>query len=186
MGEYACPKCGKVLKTVQQRKGHLLKHVSEEELVNLVLKNAEEKAKKEESERSGITEGIKGIGDRLDKMDAGFCSRFPELCAKVDRLEEAIPRKLEEGSEEWQAERKADLEHILFVECPNCTPLRDEVLSAKGKRLADIEAEAEEETKVDEEPSADAVVEEPELRTSSGYFSGSKWDEEKELYVEQR
>lgn len=43
MGEYACPKCGRVLKTVQQRKGHLLKHVSEEELVNLVLKNAEER-----------------------------------------------------------------------------------------------------------------------------------------------
>ncbi|MBA7611566.1 hypothetical protein ES703_18792 [subsurface metagenome] len=150
-------------------------------------KKAEEQAQREESEKSGIVAGIKGIGDRLDKIDTDFCSKFPELCKKVDRLEEAIPKKREEGSEEWKTETRAGLEHVLFDECPNCGPLRDEVLSAKGKRLADVEAEAkvdEVETKVDEVETK--VDEEPELKTSGGYFPGSKWDDEKELYVEQR
>ena len=43
--------------------------------------------------------------------------------------------------------------------------------------MADVEAESTE---------TDAKVEEPELRASPRYFSGSNWDEEKELYVEQR
>lgn len=144
-------------------------------------KKAEEKAKREESEKSGIAADIKGIGDRLDKMDVDFCSKFPELCKTVSELKEAIPKKSEEGSEEWKTQTKAGLEHVLFDECPNCGPLRDEVLSAKGKRLADVEAEA----KVEEEAEA-KVDEDLELKTSGGYFPGSKWDDEKELYVETR
>lgn len=153
-------------------------------------KKAEEKTKREESEKSGVADAIKGIGGRLDKMDADFCSKLPELCAKVDSMEKAIPKKSEEGSEEWKTERRAGLEHILFDECPNCTPLRDEVLSARRKKLADVEAEAkvEEETKVETKVETETKVNEegPELKTAPGYFPGSKWDDEKELYVEQR
>lgn len=172
------------LEQLEKVREGMLKIVDPEEkdtetLVRKVLsdeKKAEEKAKREESERSGITVAIKGIGDRLDKMDADFCSRFPELCAKVDHLEEAIPKKLEKGSEEWRETARKDYMHDFFCEEPDCKAIRDEVLSAKGKRLADVEAEAE----VEEE-----VEERTEQRTSPGYFSGSKWDGEKELYVEQ-
>lgn len=167
----------------------------QEDAVKRILaeeKKAEAQAKREESEKSGVAEAIKGIGDRLDKIDEGYCSKFPELCAKVDRMAEAMPKKVKEGSEEWKTETKAGLEHVLFDDCPNCTPLRDEVLSAKGKRLADVEAEAKvEEAKAKEEVKVEEVetkVDEgkSELRKSLGEFPGSKWDEELMLYVEQR
>lgn len=136
-------------------------------------KQAEERTKREESEKSSISEAIKGIGDRLDRIDEDVCKLFPELCQKVDKLEKAASgKKLEHGSEEWKSARKANLEHTLFQECPECSPVRDEVLAAKGKKLAYIEAEVSSEQ-----------AEEPELETSPGYKPGFKWDWERELYV---
>lgn len=71
-----------------------------------------------------------------------------------------------------------------MISCSVCGPFfldavriaRDN-LAEQDQAKAEAEAEVETETKVDEEP---------ELKTSPGYFPGSKWDEEKELYIEQR
>lgn len=166
-----------------------------------------EENEKKEVEQPDIPGSLKGIGDRLDKMDADFCSTYPELCAQVEKLEKAIPDTIEPGSELWTKTRSADLAHALFDDCPECTPVRDAVLAARGKRLADVEPEAKvdvEEAKVDAETAKvedveakvdeeTAKVEEPEAvdsletekRTSGGYFPGAVWDEDRELYVEQ-
>ena len=120
-------------------------------------KQAEAAAKKEESEKSGIAEAFKRISDRLDKQGVqldDFCSRFPELCARVDSIEKSVSHKLEQGSEAWKAARTADLEHILFQECPECTPVRDEVLAAGGKRLADVEAKGDSQPETQPEASS--------------------------------
>ena len=49
-------------------------------------------------------------------------------------------------------------------------------MNARGKRLADVDKA---EGKAEEGGGED-------LKTSPGYFPGSEWDDEKELYVERR
>ena len=82
---------------------------------------------------------------------------------------------------EWKGRRKADLEHILFGDCPECGPIRDEVLQAKGKTLADVAAEvvtkAEVESKVGLEETHTG-----ELETS--HHRRGRWDWTKMAYVE--
>lgn len=239
MGEYACrvPGCEKSFGTAKGRAGHerfshavaplnesveikktggnaVTQEKDTKDAIREVLadeKKAEAKAKAEESEKAGIAGALKGIGDRLDKMDTDFCSRFPELCEKVDKLEQAIPQTVAPGTEEWNKGRTAELDHALFGDCPDCGPVRDAVLAAKGKKLVDVEPEPEAkvekpdakvdevekpEAKVDEpKPTFEEVVtkveeptptlDEPNKRTSPGYFEGSEWDPEKEMYVEQ-
>lgn len=113
------------------------------EMVNKALDDREEvarKAQQEEGAKTGLADAIKGIGDRLDTMDESFCQKFPDLCTRVEAIEQTLTTpKLEKGSDEWNASRKADLDHILFEECPDCNPIRDEVLKGKGKRLTDVE-----------------------------------------------
>jgi len=174
-----CPECGKEFKFLAQ---HIRMAHGKETTVT--------EENNEGTKQPDVTEAIKGIGERLDKIDSDFCSHFPDLCEKVDRLEQAIPDTVEQGSERWTTARKADLEHALFEDCPDCKPVTDAVLAARGKRLADVEPETkvdeeeeQTETKVDEEEAKVEDVE--EKRTSGGYFPGSVWDEEKELYVEQ-
>ena len=153
-------------------------------------KAAEAAAKTEAAEKDSIAESIKGIGSRLDKIDGDFCSKFPELCAKVDGLVEAGAAKVVSPEDGHEA-RKHDIDHILSGDCPGCTPMRDEALKAKGKRIVDIEDKVDEdmdkhEAKVDEDArnADDAQDEEREMRTSPGYFPDSEWDQERGLYVE--
>ena len=100
-------------------------------------------------------EVAKALGDlstKMEKIDTDICQKFPGLCQSVDQLGERVATvegavskpPIEAGSEEWKGARKADLEHILFEDCPNCGPIRDEILSARGKRLAEIEPETKE------------------------------------------
>lgn len=142
----------------------------------------EAKAKEQEGERTGLAEAIKGIGDTLDeqgkKLD-DFCTRFPELCKTVDQIGERVAKvegavskpPAEKGTEEWKGARKADLDHILFGDCPDCGPVRDEVLSAKGKRLADLEAKG----------GGDGGK--AELETSPFPKAGFKYDYDRKIYV---
>lgn len=172
-----CPECGKEVKWVDQHRrmspGHSLYLYGKEARV-VEEKKVEEKV----AEQPDLAKAIENIGGRLDKIDADVCSRFPALCAKVDRLAEDIPKRVEHGSEEWKGARKADLEHVLFSDCPDCTPVRDEVLSAKGKRLADVEAKVEE---------VEHKVEEPvEPETSPVPKPGFKFDYDRHIYVKPR
>ena len=81
--------------------------------------------------------------------------------------------RIEHGSDDWKARRKADLEHVLFEECPNCTPIRDEVLKARGKRLLDLDLE------VKLQPDIDKA----EAETSSSPKKGFKWDWDRMIYI---
>jgi len=225
------PGCTRIFKTAQQRKGHLLSHIPEETLLDLVsgkLKKEEAKVvttenkaplhdlskvplqglskvpeetllnpAAEKSDKEGakvVTENkasdqdlskvvekfgktLEGIGTRLDKIDEDVCSKFPGLCAKIASIEATVLEakrepKIEQGSAQWRAQRRADLEHILFEECPGCSPIRDELLKSKGKRLADIEAE---------KPKASETVKDPE--TSDVARPGYRYDIVRKTYV---
>jgi hypothetical protein len=106
----------------------------EEKDIKALIKSA--LSEKGEGEKSGLAEAFKGIADRLDKQGEqldDFCTRFPELCGKVESIEKTLQTpKLDHGSDEWKAARKADLEHILLQNCPECTPW-------KAARKADLE-----------------------------------------------
>ena len=100
--------------------------------------------------------------------------RFDEMAQSIEGVK---PPKIEHGSDEWKAARKRDLDHALFDECSDCTPVRDEVLQSKGKRLADIEPET-------IEPETEAEVEtEEELETSDHPQKGFKYDYDQKIYV---
>ena len=209
----SCPECGKEFKFLAQ---HIrMKHGKETAVAEEKPKDAEEDKAPFMEIDPKITKAIEGIGDRLTRIDEDFCSKFPDLCAKVDKSEQAIPDTVEPGSERWMTTRKADLEHALFGDCPDCNPIRDALLAAKGKRLADVEVEVKVEAKVEakvddpdakvedaevkdeveakvedvevkEEEEAETPAEEsPDKREAPGYFTGSKWDPVKELDVEQ-
>lgn len=130
-------------------------------------------------------EVAKALGDlstKMEKIDTDICQKFPGLCQTVDQLGERVATvegavskpPIEAGSDEWKGARKADLEHILFGDCPSCGPIRDEVLTAKGRKLAEIEPETKElETK---EPA-------PEPETSPVPKAGFKFDYDQKTYV---
>ena len=155
----------------------------------------EDKKQEDSNLAKAIEVGFKSMDERLGKVESDvsdFCQRFPDLCSRVDGIETAISSsKIESGSEEWRKARKRDLEHTLFDECPECSPIRDEVLQSRGKKLADIETLADEEmdkleAEVDQaEERAEAEVQADDLETSPYPRSGFKWDDEKELYVRQ-
>lgn len=168
-------------------------------LINKAIDERNEKeveAKREESERTGIAESIAGMGDRFTeqgkKID-DICQQVPWLCATVKKLEDSAPHSVEYGSEEWKAARKRDLEHSLFDDCPECSPIRDEVLKSRGKRLADLEAKVDKELgKVDaeadhdkEKADAERQADDLDIETSPFPRSGFKWDDDKDLYVRQ-
>jgi hypothetical protein len=168
---------------------------SEKSLAKKEADMLEDKKQEDSNLAKAIEVGFKSMDERLGKVESDvsdFCQRFPDLCSRVDGIETAISSsKIESGSEEWRKARKRDLEHTLFDECPECSPIRDEVLQSRGKKLADIETLADEEmdkleAEVDQaEERAEAEVQADDLETSPYPRSGFKWDDEKELYVRQ-
>jgi hypothetical protein len=168
------PGCPRTFKTAQQRKGHLLSHIPAETLLGLAAKKSKNEGAKMVTENKApdqditkVVEGfgktLEGIGTRLDKIDEDVCSKFPGLCAKVTSLEATVSEakrepKIEPGSAQWKAQRRADLDHILFEECPGCSPIRDELLKSKGKRLADVEVEKSKVTEPVKDPETSDVA----------------------------
>ena len=123
-----------------------------------------------------ITDSEEKEGISIPELDLSpIHKRFDEMAQSIEGVK---PPKIEHGSDEWKAARKRDLEHTLFDECPDCTPVRDEVLQAKGKRLADIETE----TPEAKEPEAEVEAEE-ELETSDHPQKGFKYDYDEKIYV---
>lgn len=199
--------CPKVFQTSQARAGHerwkhgmakqpdIIEHtdkggvaMNKDELrvVFKELQSEEERAKvdkqRELNEKASLTEAIAGINTRLDKIDADFCSQFPGLCVKVESMEKTMTQpRVDYASEEWKERRRKDVEHILLDDCPECGPMRQDVLIKAGKQIVNLEA------KVDEvEEAVEPELPKPELKTSPGHRAGYKWDSEKEVYVEQR
>ena len=129
-----------------------------------------------------ILQAISGIGTRLDEIDRDFCKKFPDLCQRVEGIEKGMKQPPAYASEEWQDLKRRDLEHTLFDECPTCTPIRDQVLAGKGKRITDVETPTE--TPGEGEGKTETINNE-ELETSRSPRSGFKWSDEKELYVKQ-
>lgn len=127
-----------------------------------------------------ILQAISGLGTRLDEIDKDFCKKFPDLCQRVEGIEKGMQRPPAYASEEWQDIKRRDLEHTLFDDCPTCSPIRDQVLAGKGKRITDAETPP-------EKPGGDqtGTINDEEPETSRWPRSGFKWDDDKELYVKQ-
>jgi hypothetical protein len=115
-----CPECDKVLKTVQGARAHQRQKHEKSDTI-LGEKDTGDLGRL----ASTIQEGFKGIETRLGKVETDVgdvCSRFPELCQRVESIEKGIAR-FEPGSEEWKSGRMADLDHMLFGDCHECTPI---------------------------------------------------------------
>jgi len=112
---------------------------------------------------------LKDFCNKLHHTLYSSLGECPEVHLTGVAAEQEAKRQAEAASEAG-AERSEQLKEADQVVVKNPE-------AAAEAESTSTEAKVETETKVDEEP---------ELRTSPGYFRGSKWDEGKELYVEQR
>ncbi|MFC2039170.1 hypothetical protein ACFLST_00030 [Chloroflexota bacterium] len=145
---------------------------------------AEEKAaEKQQQKEADLVSAIQSIGQRFDQMDSkvtDLCDQFPELCQRVENVEQAVSTSVEEGSPEWKQSRKRDLSHLFFEDCPNCNPVREELLEEKGKVITDKPMETAPSDKV-----GDKIEEKVEdlPRTSDEPRKGYRWDYFERTYV---
>ena len=74
----------------------------EHDLATLIRKGMEDHEKERERAAAqkaemtaiaNIANKIDNIGQRLDKINSHFCSRFPELCVRIEKVEEAVAKR---------------------------------------------------------------------------------------------
>ncbi|MBA7677429.1 hypothetical protein ES703_85686 [subsurface metagenome] len=208
--EYICDICGKELTTLPGLNGHrqfahgqakhMLADTPEAAIVELLSEltgafSRIEAGAEAQAERVKHLEAVLAeVDKRLDGFKSDLLERLESEQAGHEQAEKRASR-----AEELAGSHPAPDDKLLeaWENCANCRPkLRDfcnqlhHTLYPLGvfmdkhvKDWATEQAEVEG-SEIEEEVVAE-VDEEPEKRTSGGYFSGSKWDPVRELYVEQ-
>lgn len=199
------PGCDEQFAQASQRRLHVIsRHVGDDDLMALARKeegmahedspettSPDHEPKRAETDMAAtVQHGFEHIEQTLANLGGkveDLCQQHPELCRRVESMEQALGgRGAQYGTDDWRQARERDLAHALFDDCPECAPIRDRVLSSRGKRLTDTEPPQQAQDEAAAPMAEAAEVEEPELERSPGYKPGYRWDDDEGCYVRRR